>query len=82
VKDDGRKMGEFFMAPLGAGAVFLLFAPLGGCATKLQYNLICPSGKQQNFFESTLGGLVGSVDYAGASAIAVVVGILIYLAAS
>jgi hypothetical protein len=80
--DDARSVGEFLMSPLGGGAVFLFFAPLGGCATKLQYGLLCPSGEQQNLFGSTLGGVVGTVDYEGAGAMALVVGFLIYLAVS
>jgi hypothetical protein len=75
-----RTIGQILASPLGAAVVFGLFAPTGGCAVRVQAYLPCPNGQQENFFGSTLGGLVGTLDYGGATIVALVVAGLIWLA--
>lgn len=76
-----RKTADFLVGPGGGFAVFLLFAPTGGCA-KPQYGTPCPNGEQENLFGTTLAGLVGTLDYAGADVLALIAGFLLYTSTS
>jgi hypothetical protein len=86
----GQAFGRFLIGPVGAGFVWLLLAPLGGCKVALgvQESLQhletggCPNDQQLNIFGSTLGGLVGPLDFAGATGVGIVVGFLIFSVAS
>ena len=73
---------QFILSPLGGFVIALLLFPAGGCAVETSIANPCPAGKQQDVLGSTVGGLVGAVDQAGATIIGVVAAVLCCLIAA
>lgn len=75
--DTTRSWGNFFLSAGGGGLVTLVFLPTG-CNREpdtLFHHppVICPDGRQTNLLGSTIFGLVGKVDTAGAAVMGVVI---------
>jgi hypothetical protein len=77
LSDPGSDAASFVLGPVGGAIIGALLYPTG-CATALQSNLLCPTGKQTNFLGWTMGGAVGTVDKVGAFVIGVIAAVLVY----
>jgi hypothetical protein len=79
-----RSFGGFILSPIGGGIISLLLFPTGcdrdlpGFGEPQEILSPCPSGQETDFLGLTLGGLVGTVDAAGAVVIGFVFALAFY----